>query len=250
MLGARWLGSYLSTGNRLAYNRPLLWLTFLSFPLPFIAIITGWFTAESAVSPGGLWSPTNANAMTPFLTTSEATISLVILLFGLRLHLPVWHVLHLPADPQRSCAKAARDSTSRGSEPADVAGRRGAYSRLSTSARENSPWHVLGLRFWPSAFLLYVLLDGVDLGVGLLFGLANGEARRGADAERRRADLDGNETWLVVTGGDSVGSFPLVYATLFSAFYLPLIVMLLGLILRGVAVRVSLQTNRLRLDLD
>jgi len=46
MLGLAWLGSYLSYKHRLAYNRPLLWLTFFSFPLPFIAIITGWFTAE------------------------------------------------------------------------------------------------------------------------------------------------------------------------------------------------------------
>src|SRR3981189_2675924 len=51
MLGLAWLGSYLSYRHRLAYNRPLLWLTFLSFPLPFIAILTGWFTAEVGRQP-------------------------------------------------------------------------------------------------------------------------------------------------------------------------------------------------------
>src|SRR6185312_14707401 len=51
MLGLAWLGSYLSYKHRLAYNRPLLWLTFLSFPLPFIAVITGWFTAEVGRQP-------------------------------------------------------------------------------------------------------------------------------------------------------------------------------------------------------
>jgi cytochrome d ubiquinol oxidase subunit I len=79
MLGLAWLGSYLSFKHRLAYIRPLLWLTFLSFPLPFIAIITGWFTAEVGRQPWVVFGVLRtADAMTPFLTTRQATISLVI----------------------------------------------------------------------------------------------------------------------------------------------------------------------------
>jgi cytochrome d ubiquinol oxidase subunit I len=79
MLGLAWLGSYLSYRHRLAYNRPLLWLTFLSFPLPFIAIITGWFTAEVGRQPWVVFGVLRtADAMTPFLTTRQAAISLVI----------------------------------------------------------------------------------------------------------------------------------------------------------------------------
>jgi cytochrome d ubiquinol oxidase subunit I len=79
MLGLAWLGSYLSYRHRLAYNRPLLWLTFLSFPLPFVAIITGWFTAEVGRQPWVVFGVLRtADAMTPFLTTRAATISLVI----------------------------------------------------------------------------------------------------------------------------------------------------------------------------
>ena len=104
--------------------------------------------------------------------------------------------------------------------------------------------------FWVSllaiSILLYVLLDGVDLGVGLLFGLANGEARRGAMLSAVAPIWDGNETWLVVTAVILWGAFPLVYANLLSAFYLPLIVMLLGLILRGVAFEFRYKTQRLR----
>src|SRR5229473_8594068 len=104
--------------------------------------------------------------------------------------------------------------------------------------------------FWVSllaiSILLYVLLDGVDLGVGLLFGLANGEARRGAMLSSVAPIWDGNETWLVVTAVILWGAFPVVYATLLSAFYLPLIVMLLGLILRGVAFEFRYKTQRLR----
>ena len=104
--------------------------------------------------------------------------------------------------------------------------------------------------FWVSllaiSILLYVLLDGVDLGVGLLFGLANGEARRGAMLNAVAPIWDGNETWLVVTAVILWGAFPFVYATVMSAFYLPLIVMLLGLILRGVAFEFRYKTERLR----
>ena len=85
------------------------------------------------------------------------------------------------------------------------------------------------------SILLYVLLDGFDLGVGMLFGLAKGEAQRGPMLSAVAPIWDGNETWLVVTGVILWGAFPIVYATLLSAFYLPLIIMLAGLILRGVA---------------
>jgi cytochrome d ubiquinol oxidase subunit II len=104
--------------------------------------------------------------------------------------------------------------------------------------------------FWvlllATSILLYVLLDGVDLGVGTLFGLANGEARRSAMLSAVAPIWDGNETWLVVTAVILWGAFPVVYATLLSAFYLPLIVMLLGLILRGVAFEFRYKTQRMR----
>jgi cytochrome bd ubiquinol oxidase subunit II len=85
------------------------------------------------------------------------------------------------------------------------------------------------------SILLYVLLDGFDLGVGMLFGLARGAERRDAMLSAVAPIWDGNETWLVVTGVILWGAFPVVYATLLPAFYLPLLVMLAGLILRGVA---------------
>src|SRR5258708_35632998 len=79
MLGLAWLGSYLSFKQRLERNRLLLWLTFLSFPLPFVAILTGWFTAEVGRQPWVVYGVLRtADAMTPFLTTRAATISLLI----------------------------------------------------------------------------------------------------------------------------------------------------------------------------
>ncbi len=93
--------------------------------------------------------------------------------------------------------------------------------------------------FWAAILaistLLYVLLDGFDLGVGILSGASGSADRRDAMMSAIAPIWDGNETWLVVTGVVLWGAFPIVYATLLSAFYLPLILMLAGLILRGVA---------------
>ena len=96
------------------------------------------------------------------------------------------------------------------------------------------------------SILLYVLLDGFDLGVGILFGLTRDEARRHAMLSAVAPIWDGNETWLVVAGVVLWGAFPVVYATRFSAFYLPLLLMLAGLILRGVAFEYRNKTERLR----
>jgi cytochrome d ubiquinol oxidase subunit II len=92
--------------------------------------------------------------------------------------------------------------------------------------------------------LLYVLLDGFDLGVGIISGGAGSRARRDAMMSAIAPIWDGNETWLVTTGVVLWGAFPIVYATLLSAFYLQLILMLARLILRGVAFEYRHRTER------
>jgi cytochrome d ubiquinol oxidase subunit I len=79
MLLLAWAGSYLSIKKRIEQNRLLLWGLFLSFPLPFIATLTGWFTAEVGRQPWTVYGVLRtADAMTPFLTTREAVISLIV----------------------------------------------------------------------------------------------------------------------------------------------------------------------------
>lgn len=96
------------------------------------------------------------------------------------------------------------------------------------------------------SLLLYVLLDGFDLGVGMLFAFAPHEAARRRMLGAIAPVWDGNETWLVVTGATLFGAFPLVYATLLPAFYLPVVAMLAALILRGVAFEFRYKTIRYR----
>jgi cytochrome d ubiquinol oxidase subunit I len=79
MLALGFIGSYLSFTRRISRYRLFLWATFFSFPLPFIATWTGWFTAEVGRQPWAVYGLLRtADAMTPFLTTRTAAISLVI----------------------------------------------------------------------------------------------------------------------------------------------------------------------------
>lgn len=85
------------------------------------------------------------------------------------------------------------------------------------------------------AIFLYVLLDGFDLGVGILFPFAPSNECRNKMMNSIAPFWDGNETWLVLGGGGLFAAFPLAYTILLPAFYIPIILMLLGLIMRGVA---------------
>lgn len=86
-----------------------------------------------------------------------------------------------------------------------------------------------------TAVFLYVLLDGFDLGIGILFPFAPSDKCRDRMMNSIAPFWDGNETWLVLGGGGLFAAFPLAYSILMPAFYMPLIMMLLSLILRGVA---------------
>jgi cytochrome d ubiquinol oxidase subunit II len=86
-----------------------------------------------------------------------------------------------------------------------------------------------------TAVALYVILDGFDLGVGILFPFAREEHERNQMVDSIAPFWDGNETWLVLGGGGLWVVFPQAYAVIMPALYLPVIVMLLGLIFRGVA---------------
>src|SRR5687768_8816356 len=94
------------------------------------------------------------------------------------------------------------------------------------------------------AVLAYVILDGFDLGVGILFPLFPDNHDRDVMTNSIAPVWDGNETWLVLGGGGLMAVFPLAYATVLPALYIPIILMLLGLIFRGVAFEFRFRTRR------
>jgi len=83
--------------------------------------------------------------------------------------------------------------------------------------------------------MMYVVMDGFDLGIGILFPTVGAKEDRDVMMNTVAPVWDGNETWLVLGGAGLLVAFPLAYAVILSAFYLPLILMLVGLIFRGVA---------------
>ena len=179
MLLLAWLGTYLSVKGRIEQNRLLLWCVFLSFPLPYIAILTGWFTAEVGRQPWTVYGVLRtADALTPFLTTRAAAISLIvfcavyvfIFAFGI---LYIYRLLR--AGPVGSLVLPPKAAIP--NRPMSVLD----HAALPDSASLRC-WRIAMILFWVAVLaistLLYVLLDGFDLGVGIICGGA--EATRGA----------------------------------------------------------------------
>jgi cytochrome d ubiquinol oxidase subunit II len=83
--------------------------------------------------------------------------------------------------------------------------------------------------------MMYVVMDGFDLGIGILFPFVPLRSDRDLMVNTVAPVWDGNETWLVLGGAGLLAAFPLAYSVLLSALYIPVVLMLMGLILRGVA---------------
>lgn len=94
------------------------------------------------------------------------------------------------------------------------------------------------------AVFAYVVMDGFDLGIGILFPFLHRDEDRDTAMNSVAPVWDGNETWLVLGGGGLFAAFPLAYAILMPAVYAPLIAMLLGLVFRGVAFEYRWRTQR------
>ena len=100
------------------------------------------------------------------------------------------------------------------------------------------------------AVFLYVLLGGYDLGLGVLFPVAPSHKDRDAMMASVAPFWDGNETWLVLGGGGLLAAFPLAYSIMLPALYIPITLMLMGLILRGVAFEFRFKSSRYRWTWD
>jgi cytochrome d ubiquinol oxidase subunit II len=100
------------------------------------------------------------------------------------------------------------------------------------------------------AVLAYVVLDGFDLGVGILFPFVRGDRNRTVMMNSVAPIWDGNETWLILGGGGLLAAFPLAYSIVLTALYAPIIAMLIGLIFRGVAFEFRFRTERNKIFWD
>ena len=109
---------------------------------------------------------------------------------------------------------------------------------------------LLSAGFAAISLTLYVLLDGFDLGVGLLILFQRNEQSRDSMLDSITPTWDGNETWLIMAGVTMLAGFPIAYGILMPALYLPLIVMLLALGMRGVTFEFRAQDKRFKRKWD
>ena len=202
-----------------------------------VAIIAGWWTAEIGRQPWVVYNVLlTADGVSPVLTAIDVVLSLgmFVVLYALLL-------VALPVPAQRE--DPARAGAARGG--GDGRGVRACRTRsVTSSAAATAPTReelsMTLADIWFVLFMLivagYLILDGFDMGVGILhLPLARTDIERRTFLNSIGPVWDGNEVWLVIAGGVLFACFPLVYASLFSGFYLAFMLVLLVMILRTVA---------------
>ncbi len=215
------IAAFLLWRGRLFTARWILWPILLSFPLPYIANTAGWMTAEIGRQPWLVYGLIRTSQ--GYSTHVGAGSSLFTLLgfLGMYAVLSVlWIVLvynFIQDGPQAVSQDAPGNSNDK------------LHRRVSMGT----------LWFWIVAVMLvaYVVLDGFDIGVGIVYlFVARTEEERQQAMRSIGPFWDGNEVWLLAAGGTLFFAFPLLYASAFSGFYLPLMIVLWLLILRALSI--------------
>ena len=205
MLAVSWFGVWLRWRGRLETTRWFLWVAFLSFPTGFVAVLAGWFTAEVGRQPWVVYGLLRTkDAVTPSLATGDVVFSLLAYVVVYAVIYCVRLLLHL--------SPVARRAGGCGEGPGIHAGpraRRGHAGGAGVGRNDRMEPSALAL-FWAGviavAIVVYVILDGFDLGVGILFGTTRDPALRAEMMDfdlavlGRQRDLAGDHRRLAVRG--------------------------------------------------
>ena len=209
-------------------------------PAGFVAVIAGWVTTEVGRQPytvHGLLR--TADSASPLQAPAVGDLAAGFhrrLLHRVRRR----HLLHPAADEPPAAAGRGGART----RPAGAGGRPHAVAGGARHDRPAGRGELTMLTFdlptiWAFiiafAIFAYVVMDGFDLGIGILFSWIPAGRERDTAMNTIAPVWDGNETWLVLGGGGLLAAFPLAYGTILSALYAPIVAMLLALIFRGVA---------------
>ena len=214
-------------------------------PSGFIAVLAGWITTETGRQPFTVYGILRtAESASPLAAPAVASslIAFIIVYFVV-----FTRRRHLPAAPDGRAAASGRTGTAAGGPDPH----RRHYARRRCGSRGSRTMMAIDLPIiWAFiiafAVFVYVVMDGFDLGLGILFPLFPEKKDRDVIMNSVAPVWDGNETWLVLGGGGLMAAFPLAYAVLMPALYTPMIVMLLGLVFRGVAFEFRWRTQRER----
>ena len=189
-------------------------------------------SGASRGSPHGILR--TADAISPVTAASVlVTLVLFVIVYGIVFTMGIYYINRLIVrGPQ---GKAIEPSHGRAGPAARRRERRRARSDAAGRLRWNGTSRSSGPALIGAAVALYVILDGFDLGIGILFPFAKEDKEQDQMINSIAPFWDGNETWLVLGGGGLWVAFPHAYAVVMPALYLPVIVMLLALVFRGVA---------------
>ena len=195
----------------------------------FVAVIAGWVVTESGRQPWIVQGILRtADATSPVIGPAIAvTFALFIVVYGIIFSAGIYFI-------NRLIAKGL-DSRCGGRTPASLGGALAAAGKSTGAIAMEWYLPLIWAGIIGSAVVLYVILDGFDLGIGMLFPFAKDDEERDQMMASIAPFWDGNETWLVMGGVGLLVAFPLAYAIVMPALYLPVIVMLLALVFRGVA---------------
>ena len=214
-------------------------------PAGFVAVLAGWVTTETGRQPFtvyGLLRTVDSASPLAAPAVGSSLVGFVIVYFAV-FAAGVVYLLRLMAAPphpgeqgpsQRCPARAA------GITPAARCDPGGPPMNLAIDLT------ILWAFIIAFAVFVYVVMDGFDLGLGILFPLFPERRDRDVIMNSVAPVWDGNETWLVLGGGGLMAAFPLAYAMLMPALYTPIIAMLLGLVFRGVAFEFRWHSQRER----
>ena len=214
-------------------------------PAGFIAVLAGWITTETGRQPFtvyGLLRTVESASPLAAPAVASSLIAFIIVYFAV-FTAGVIYLLRLMAAPPHP---GEQGPSQRGPDPR---GRH--HARRRRGNRGSRPMIPIDLPIiWAFiiafAVFVYVVMDGFDLGLGILFPLFPEKRDRDVIMNSVAPVWDGNETWLVLGGGGMMAAFPLAYAVLMPALYTPMIAMLLGLVFRGVAFEFRWRTTKER----
>ena len=207
-------------------------------PLGFIAVIAGWTTTEVGRQPWTVYGLLRtADSVSPSLTGANVALSLALYIIVYLIMFPTGIAFMLGLVRRGPQQQDVPRSTSK-------AGCRNGRSRTprappKTPEAARMPWRSISCLYGPSfsalAVFYYVVFDGFDLGVGILYGFLPDAGSRNLAMNSIAPIWDGNETWLVFGGLGLLAAFPLAFAIIIPAVYFPILIMLLALVFRGVA---------------
>ena len=232
MLGVVALGGVLWWRNRLFETTWFLRLCQWVAPLGFVAVIAGWTTTEVGRQPWTIYGLLRTSqSVSPSLTGPDVLLSLLAYMAVYLIMFPAGVAVMARIIREGPVAQTAPDEPVEGVQRKVPLPTHGGVAVMGGGLLDLVLiWTVI----IALGVFLYVLLDGFDLGVGMLYGLAP-EADKSTVMNAVAPVWDGNETWLILGGVALLAVFPLAFAIIIPAVYFPVLLMLLALIFRGVA---------------